>query len=177
MKIRQKTADFLLMLARKIDPSRGFSSIICENGRFGSVSEIRITDFRLSDDKVESTAKVGKDLGQLAEAFKNTGASIKYIPRPLPKNHEYYDDIFNIRFLARANNWEEIDLQEQNRMISFSRDGVRMNIYYSTMTVGTAMMHPTKKNTQLFRKHVQLSELDKLFKNPRQHTGKGYYKK
>lgn len=53
----------------------------------------------------------------------------------------------------------------------------RINIYYTKGTVGTALDHPTKGKTQLFRKNVTYKQLEKLFINPRQHTGKGYYQK
>ena len=54
----------------------------------------------------------------------------------------------------------------------------RLNIYYSTMTVGTCLNHPKKGKTQLFRKNVwNVDLLENLFFNPRFHTRKGYYKK
>jgi hypothetical protein len=80
-----------------------------------------------------------------------------------------------IQEVAKRNNYPMIDMRTSPPMISFGKDGIRINIYYSTMTVETCIKHPKKGKTQLFRKNVSLSELDKIFKNPRQHTGKGYY--
>lgn len=45
------------------------------------------------------------------------------------------------------------------------------------MTVATCINHPKQGKTQLFRKNVSFDELDKIFKNPRVHTGKGYQTK
>jgi hypothetical protein len=86
-----------------------------------------------------------------------------------------------IRNIACNNGWAEIDHQENIFMISFHKVindvGVRINVYYTTMTVSTALKHPTKGKTQLFRKNVSLPLLGKLFINPRLHTEKGYYNK
>ena len=80
-----------------------------------------------------------------------------------------------IRRLGRKHGWEVIDHQKNTFMLSFVKDFQRMNVYYSKMTVATCIDHPTKGKTQLFRKAVGLSVLEKLFMNPRQHTDKGYY--
>ena len=84
-----------------------------------------------------------------------------------------------IRGLARGNQWIEIDHQENIKMISFKRDEVRMNIYYGKFyaTVATAMNHPTKGKTQLYRRGCDEPILQKLFAKPRAHTNKGYYRR
>jgi hypothetical protein len=90
-------------------------------------------------------------------------------------------DLKEIRVLANKFFWEEIDHQENICMISFHRviddENVRMNIYYSTMTVATCLNHPKKGKTQLFRKRVSMGLIEGLFYNPRLHTKKGYYEK
>ncbi len=53
----------------------------------------------------------------------------------------------------------------------------KINIYLTTMSVTTYINHPKKGKGQLYRKNIKYDLLDKIFKNPRQHTGKGYYKK
>jgi hypothetical protein len=77
--------------------------------------------------------------------------------------------------------WQLIDHQENIKMLSFYKlvggSPARLNVYYSKMTVGTSINHPTKGKTQLFRKHVTMAELEKLFIRPRLHTQKGYYKR
>ena len=73
--------------------------------------------------------------------------------------------------------WLLLDIQENIKMISFKRCGVRLNYYYSTGTVATAMNHPTKGRTQLYRKNLDYDEIVQIINNPRKHTGEGYYKK
>jgi len=82
----------------------------------------------------------------------------------------------DIDALANKEGWLKIDYQENLGMVSYSKDRVRVNVYLSKMTVSTAMKHPKKGKTQLFRRDVSLEQLAELFKNPRKHTGKGYYK-
>lgn len=62
-------------------------------------------------------------------------------------------------------------------VISFRRKGILMNIWFTKMTIGTALEHPTLGKTQLFRKKVNFKLLEDLFINPRLHTGKGYVRK
>lgn len=64
---------------------------------------------------------------------------------------------------------------------SFSVGKCRVNIWRNAknkfFTVGTALNHPTKGKTQLFRKFCDKKEVEKILNNPRIHTGKGYYEK
>ena len=60
-------------------------------------------------------------------------------------------------------------------MISFRKESVRINVYYTTRTVGTCLNHPARGKTQLFRREVTMNQLAQIFENPRSHTGKGYY--
>lgn len=70
-----------------------------------------------------------------------------------------------------------IDWQENIGMVSYLKDFVRINVYLSTLTVSTAMNHPKQGRTQLFRKNLDIKTLKRIFRDPRAHTGKGYYKK
>ncbi|KAJ1428053.1 hypothetical protein B484DRAFT_329735, partial [Ochromonadaceae sp. CCMP2298] len=84
----------------------------------------------------------------------------------------------DIRQLAEAAEcWEEVSFNERSRVISFEHvDGCsRVNVYYTTGTIGTAIDHPVMGKTQLFRRNVTRNDLDRIFANPRAHTGKGYY--
>lgn len=65
--------------------------------------------------------------------------------------------------------------QENICLLIAVKGGVQVNIYYSTRTVGTALKHPIKGKTQLFRRHCSLGALEQILDNPRVHTGKGYY--
>lgn len=61
-------------------------------------------------------------------------------------------------------------------VVAFKRGHTRINVYWTTGTVATCINHPTQGKTQLFRRNVSVEQLAVLFRNPRQHTGKGYYR-
>lgn len=104
--------------------------------------------------------------------------SCKYIAG-IPNNLK--DRAEKVRKLAAKHHWSEIDLQENIGMISFlrpdSRGKQRINIYLTTMSTTTYLKHPMKGKGQLYRKNLSLDLLEKIFIDPRTHTGKGYYKK
>lgn len=84
----------------------------------------------------------------------------------------------DVREIAAQNYYNEIDYNEESRVISFRKEKTRINVYYTTGTVGTCMDHPTKGKTQLFRRMIITIEgLENIFENPRFHTGTGYYRK
>ncbi len=85
-------------------------------------------------------------------------------------------DILIVRFIADLFDWPEIDYQAANQMVSFKKNGSRINIYLTTGTVATALKHPTKGKTQLYRRKISTKQLARIFADPRVHTGKGYYK-
>jgi len=85
--------------------------------------------------------------------------------------------IDDVRGIAERASYKEIDFNSLSRVISFRRDTTRINVYYSTGTVGTCLNHPVKGKTQLFRRNVGIDELEQIFFEPRTHTGKGYYRK
>jgi hypothetical protein len=73
---------------------------------------------------------------------------------------------------------EEISFNPTSRVISFqTSQGVRINVYYTTRTIGTAMDHPVQGKTQLFRRNCSNAELVTIMNNPRVHTDKGYQRK
>lgn len=83
-----------------------------------------------------------------------------------------------IRGVAMAFQLKEIIHNETSRVISFKTDAnERINIYYTTRTVGTALNHPSQGATQLFRRNCSDEELREIMQNPRVHTGKGYKKR
>jgi len=88
--------------------------------------------------------------------------------------------------LAIKHGWGMLDVQENIKMVRFMKaangDVVKVNVYYGgkggkrdLYTVATALNHPAKGKTQLFRKHITEQELEAILKNPRTHTEKGYY--
>lgn len=86
-----------------------------------------------------------------------------------------------IAFLCNSLDWDFICYQQSNGLLSYRKifNGVicRINIYTTKMTVATCLDHPKKGKTQLFRKNVDEEDLRKILKNPRAHTGRGYYTK
>lgn len=106
--------------------------------------------------------------------------------------------------IAKKYDWVFVDFQENIGMISFvksfcectrkqqekrisldvvlgysqqNKTDCRINIYMTKGTVATALKHPVRGKTQLYRRNITYEQLEKLFINPRQHTGKGYYTK
>ena len=90
-------------------------------------------------------------------------------------------DLEVVRDEARLAGLYEIYYNEQSRVVSFASTDdhsspVRVNVYYTTGTVGTCLTHPRQGKTQLFRRNVDLSTLAELFREPRLHTGTGYHR-
>ena len=84
------------------------------------------------------------------------------------------DRLVAIRNIAAENSsWQEIGLNIPSKVISFrnSDSRARLNIYYTTMTVGSALEHPVWGATQLFRRNCTMEQLEELFEDPRTHTG------
>jgi hypothetical protein len=81
-----------------------------------------------------------------------------------------------IENLAALNGWKLLK-QPNNFMLRFKKGACMLDVWYTRMTVGTYLNHPKQGKTQLFKRNVSLKLLDKLFKNPRLHTRKGYHQK
>jgi hypothetical protein len=78
---------------------------------------------------------------------------------------------------ASTKGWEKLQVQ-QPAMASYRKDGVRLNFYLSTGTLGSALDHPRQGKTQLFRRNIRdVEEAATFFDNPRRHTGQGYRKR
>ena len=87
-------------------------------------------------------------------------------------------DLEVVREFASKHHLVEIYLNIASRVISFCDQGnnFRVNVYNSTGTVGTCVNHPVIGKSQLFRQNVSLKSLTYIFRNPRVHTGHGYYR-
>lgn len=85
--------------------------------------------------------------------------------------------IENIKLLAKVSGWQEIQHDLYSGMLGFRRNGVRLNVWYTRMTVSTSLNHPIQGKTQLFRRNVSMALLEVLFDRPRAHTRKGYQRK
>lgn len=85
-------------------------------------------------------------------------------------------NLFLVVELIQANKWEVLKYHDKNYILNLKRGDVKMNVYLSTLTIQTSMKHPKKGRTQLNRKNLTPNEVKAVFKNPRAHTKKGYYK-
>lgn len=97
-------------------------------------------------------------------------------------NDEYaMTRIAELNVIANMFGWKNINVNVETRLVSYAKmvdfSPIRMDIYYTTMTVTVSLEHPKKGKTQLHRRKVSDDELKILFQNPRAHTWKGYYKK
>jgi hypothetical protein len=81
-----------------------------------------------------------------------------------------------VRYLAiREAGLEEIYLNEKSKVVSFAPpdDGdelKRINVYYSTGTVGTCVDHPTQGKTHAFLRKVSAGLLRRILLDPRLHA-------
>ncbi|KAK3259042.1 hypothetical protein CYMTET_31939 [Cymbomonas tetramitiformis] len=84
-----------------------------------------------------------------------------------------------VRECARRHGLDEIQFNERSRVIAFSDRArtVRINVYYTTGTVGTCVSHPKQGSTQMFRRSCTMHLLEQIMMDPRVHTGKGYKRK
>lgn len=85
------------------------------------------------------------------------------------------DRVHQIIKWGKARGWVNPIIKVDGHMLSMFKGEMRMNVYYTTLTVATCLNHPTKGKTQLFRKNVSAKELVQIMDNPRIHAGKGYY--
>jgi hypothetical protein len=82
-----------------------------------------------------------------------------------------------IEKLAEKHGWNLVSVQDNIKLLIFRKGTSQINVYWSKMTVATIVDHPVKPRRQLYRKHVSSEELKRLFKNPRLHTRRGYYRR
>lgn len=92
-------------------------------------------------------------------------------------NMKNEEKVENIRLLAQVYGWQLMWHRELTGELYFRKAGCQLTIWYSTMTVRTALKHPTKGKTQMFRKRISMELLERIMTNPRIHTNKGYIQK
>ena len=91
------------------------------------------------------------------------------------------DNVSNIQRIrsiaSNVPNLKEIYFNPESKLISFLlvHTKWRINVYYTTGTVGTCIEHPELGKTQMFRRNVDYTLLGEIFRNPRVHTGTGYF--
>lgn len=80
-----------------------------------------------------------------------------------------------LRTIASKYGWKEVQFDPDVSLIAFKRgQDERINIWYNRITVGTSISHPKSDKKQLFRREVDDYLVEKIFRNPRCHTNKGY---
>eukprot|EP00948_MAST-09A_sp_MAST-9A-sp1_P002663 g2663.t1 len=90
-----------------------------------------------------------------------------------------------IRLNATYRDLIEVQHNVTSRVIAFEKHRghgtelgpVRINVYYTTGTVGTCLCHPKQGKTQLFRRKCTIHDLVEIFEHPRWHSGRGYQTK
>ncbi|MCP4651172.1 MAG: hypothetical protein GY853_13985 [PVC group bacterium] len=92
-----------------------------------------------------------------------------------PDQTEIKENKTAVNKIASENGYKKTFENKPNFMVSYQKNGVRINVYMSTLTISTVINHPKKGKTQLHRKKCNIELIKKIFKNPRQHTGLGYY--
>ena len=105
------------------------------------------------------------------------GREGRKLPRRAGTMFQCVLDIAEVRRLAVRNGWQESQHNTVSRVLGFTRRRERVNVYYTTGTVGTCVDHPRQGKTQLFRRGQTLGYLSAIFQDPRVHTGDGYYRK
>lgn len=81
---------------------------------------------------------------------------------------------------AQTNGWKVVQVDLNTFMIGFKFDEQsyeRINVYVTKSTFVTQINHPKKGRGQLFRRNIWEENYNKLFRNPRAHTGRGYYRR
>lgn len=89
-------------------------------------------------------------------------------------SHQLVEDL---KFLAKVYGWQLEWHKPEYGELLFKRDGCGLTIWYTKMTVRTALTHPKLGETQMYRKRVDIDLMETLFDNPRTHTNKGYMHK
>lgn len=88
-------------------------------------------------------------------------------------------DVDSVRRVARDHGYAEVQFNEASRVIAFEKSDpgrCRVNVYYTTGTVATCLDHPRSGKTQLFRRGQTLGDVEAVFRDPRRHTGVGYFR-
>ena len=65
-----------------------------------------------------------------------------------------------------------MDHDDFDKVISFRTKETRVNVYYATRSIGTAMYHPLKGKSQIFRNQCTAEILVAILKDPLAHSGK-----
>jgi hypothetical protein len=125
------------------------------------------------------TRREGKDTLLPVANSANATAIVAAAPTTPPREAERSLTANALRAVASRRGLQEVQYNEVSRVIAFTKeDGnggtARVNVYYTTGTVGTTLNHPRQGKTQMFRPNCGLRDIEEIMTNPRVHTGKGY---
>merc|ERR1719410_676398 len=85
--------------------------------------------------------------------------------RKLRKYNRSKIDKNRVDNVADKNGWSAVS-SKNSKMISYTKNNDRINVYHTTGTVTTSIDHPTKGKTQLHRRKVSNNQLNEIFNNP-----------
>lgn len=75
--------------------------------------------------------------------------------------------------IAERHEWELYSFDEFKGHLVYKKDGVVLEVHYRSCGLRSVLNHPKKGVTSLWRSKLTLHDLEAIFYNPRQHTGKG----
>ena len=88
-------------------------------------------------------------------------------------------NLADVKLAAQDRCWRCVYTNEQESVVSFSvdraRETISVNVFYDKAVVGIVTYHPRMGKTQSFKHKVGLADLKKIFRDPKAHTGDGYY--
>ncbi len=96
------------------------------------------------------------------------------------QSFEVVMDRVEIIKLAYRYGWR-IEAAKDKTLLIFNRikdnEHQQINVWWTRMTIATSLKHPKRGKTQLYGRNIDAALLEKIFNNPRVHTGKRYYTK
>lgn len=87
------------------------------------------------------------------------------------------DPYFVVSEIAKKNGYKMYVFDKNSNFGVFKKDNIRIAVNFNTMKVMSTLDHPKRGRKQLTRGKMTIKETQKIFENPRIHTGKGYYSK
>ena len=124
----------------------------------------------LEDDEEDARSVANEAYHHQAQSVQRDRAAETSAARHWPLSESDLD------YSAETRGWEKIECERSDAPMALIRkDGVRLNFWLSTGTVGSYLDHPTQGKTQLFRRDITMCGVAVILDNPRQHTGVGYH--
>ena len=72
---------------------------------------------------------------------------------------EHKRTIDDVSIIADSYGWDFMVHDKKGKMLSFKKEGKRINVYYTTLTIGVCV----PGNQQTFHRKMSLEQLEKLF--------------